>query len=182
MLKKILLGVLALVLLLVGYVAYQSSKPPVSPPDTSTFSHNGLELSVDYSRPFKKGRLIFGEESDGALQPYGEYWRMGANAATELTVNKDFTFGGKAVPAGTYRMFAFPGASSWDVVLNSESGVNVAFFEPDYDLDVAKVQITPETMPTELEQLTIDFTPADAGVDMNVKWDKLKVTVPITAQ
>lgn len=182
MLKKILLGVLALVLLLVGYVAYQASKPPASPPDTASFSHDGLELSVDYSRPYKKGRLIFGEPGSEALQAYGQYWRLGANAATELTVNKDFTFGGKAVSAGTYRMFAFPGATSWEIVLNSEAGVFWAFLEPDYDKDVVKVQISPENMATEVEQLTIDFTPADMGVHMNVKWDKTKVSVPIIAQ
>lgn len=27
----------------------------------------------------------------GALQPNGSYWRLGANEATEITINQDFT-------------------------------------------------------------------------------------------
>ena len=107
---------------------------------------------------------------------------MGANAATELSVNKDFTFAGNPIDAGTYRIYAIPGADSWEVVLNSEAGVFLAFLEPDYDKDILKVQLTPEIQSPELEQLTIDFSSDSTGIAMNIAWDNIKLAIPIAAQ
>ncbi len=69
------------------------------PSKNASISDKGLDIKVTYGGPFKKGRLIFGEEKDKALQPYGKYWRLGANAATEITFSKNVTFGGKPVNA-----------------------------------------------------------------------------------
>jgi hypothetical protein len=114
MLKKILIGVGVVLIAIVGFLVY-SNLFPKSPPTTKMFSENGLDINVSYSQPFKKGRLIFGEEKDGALQPYGKYWRLGANAATEITFNKDISFAGNPVKAGSYRMYAVPGPTTFQV-------------------------------------------------------------------
>jgi hypothetical protein len=45
-------------------------------------------------------RAIFGK-----LVPYGEVWRLGANASTELTTTGDIELAGKRLPAGTYSLF-----------------------------------------------------------------------------
>jgi hypothetical protein len=180
MLKKILIGIGILLLAFVGFVVYLNLFP-ASPKDTASFSENGLEIKVNYSRPYKKGRLIFGDEKDKALQPYGKYWRLGANAATEITFNKNVNFGGKPVNAGSYRMYAVPGATSFQVALNSELGTFLAVNEPDYKLDVLKVEVPVSPAP-ETEQFTINFASDSTGVKMNFLWDKIQVTVPITAQ
>src|SRR5438105_675083 len=104
MLKKILIGIGVLVLAFVLFVVYNVFFP-ASPKGDASISANGLDIKVTYGRPFKKGRLIFGEEKDKALQPYGKYWRLGANAATEITFSKNVNFAGKAVNAGSYRMY-----------------------------------------------------------------------------
>lgn len=90
--------------------------------------------------------MIFGEESEEALQPYGKYWRLGANAATEISFNKNVTFGGKAVEAGTYRMYAIPGADTFEITLNSETDVFFGAVEPDYDLDVLTIEAPVENL------------------------------------
>src|SRR5690606_22950810 len=47
-------------------------------------------VRVIYGRPYKRGRNnIFGTKASGALVPYGERWRTGANEATEITVTRD---------------------------------------------------------------------------------------------
>ena len=129
--KKILIGVAVLVLILAGVVTYGilvvSKK---SPAKTTTFSYNGLDIKVTYCQPYKKGRLIFGDAKDGALQPYGKYWRLGANGATEIHFSKNVNFAGKPVNAGAYRMYAVPGPMSFQVSLNSELGVYFAINEP----------------------------------------------------
>ena len=122
MLKKILIGVGVVLLSIVGFLIY-SNLFPKSPPTTTEFSDRGLDIKVSYGRPYKKGRLIFGEAKDKALQPYGKYWRLGANAATEITFSENVTFAGKPINAGTYRMYAIPGETSFQVSLNSRTGV-----------------------------------------------------------
>jgi Protein of unknown function (DUF2911) len=181
MIKKILIGLGVVLLAIVGYVGYGILFPK-SPHKTTSFSDNGLDIKVTYSQPYKKGRLIFGEEKDNALQPYGKYWRLGANAATEITFSKDVNFAGMPVKAGTYRMYAVPGATSFQVSLNSESGVFLAAGEPDYKKDVLKVDVPVTTAPTETEQFTISFGNDASGVKMDFVWDKVMLSVPITIQ
>jgi hypothetical protein len=172
MLKKILIGVGLLLVVFVGFIVY-SSLFPKSPPTTKAFSENGLDIDVAFGQPSKRGRLIFGEEKDGALQPYGKYWRLGANAATEITFNKDVSFAGKPVKAGSYRMYAVPGAEVFQVSLNREL---------DYSKDVLKVDVPVIQSPTETEQFTINFAGDSTGVKMDFVWDKVIVRVPITVQ
>jgi len=178
--KKILIGVGVVLLAFILFVVYLNVFP-ASPPKNASISDKGLDIKVNYGGPFKKGRLIFGEEKDKALQPYGKYWRLGANAATEITFSQNVTFGGKPVNAGTYRMYAVPGPTSFQVGLNSETGTFFAVREPDYSKDVLKVD-APVTEAPETEQLTISFANDSTGVSMNCVWDKVQFTVPIKAQ
>jgi hypothetical protein len=177
--RKIIFGIVAALVLV---VAYFFLRPPKSPAKTSSFSDRGLDIKVNYSQPYKKGRLIFGEEKDGALQPYGKYWRLGANAATEITFSKNITFAGQPVNAGSYRMYAVPGPTSFQISLNSELGVNfTAANEPDYTKDVLKVDLPVETV-DETEQFVINFSADSVGVNMDFVWDKTRVRVPIKGQ
>lgn len=180
--RKIFFALGAVIIIFVGWTVYGLLiAEPASPLATVEGSYEDLNMKVEYSRPYKKGRAIFGEESEGALQPYGKYWRLGANAATKITFSKDINFAGQPVDAGTYRMYAVPGANEWEVSLNSESDVSFGAFEPDYDLDVVKVKVPAQTVP-ETEQFTITFDSGTDGAQMNFVWDKTKVTVPITIQ
>ena len=181
--KKILIGIGIVVILFVAYSIYGiffATRP--SPTKISEFSSNGLDLKVVYSQPYKKGRLIFGEDKDGALQPFGKYWRLGANEATEIMFSKNISFAGKPVNAGTYRMYAVPNATSWEVSLNSELSVFLAAREPNYDLDVVKVNVPAGVAPAETEQFIINFSNDSTTVNMDFVWDKTQVRIPITIQ
>ena len=183
MLKKILLGIGGLFLLFVLFVVYMLFiATPVSPPNTAEFAGNGLEIQIDYSQPYKKGRVIFGEESDGALLPFGQYWRLGANAATEMTVNQDVLFAGQPIKAGTYRMYAVPGKEEFAVTLNSEADVFFAISEPDPTLDVLTVD-APVTMQSAVtEMFTINISEMKGGALVDFVWDQTLFSVPITVE
>ena len=183
MIKKILMGLGALVLIFVLYVVYALFiATPASPPDTAEYSNQGLEITIDYSRPYKKGRVIFGTEDEGALQPFGEYWRLGANAATEITVNQDVLFGGNSLKAGSYRMYAIPGPRAFKIILNSETDVFFGAAEPDPELDLFSVD-APVTMQDQVtEQFTINIKDATNGARIDFVWDKFLFSVPITTQ
>jgi Protein of unknown function (DUF2911) len=176
--KIILIGVVVLVVLAVGGFFYLRYENSLSPQETTTFSSQGLNLKVVYCRPSKRGRLIFGEEKDGALQPFGKYWRLGANAATELTFDKNIVFAGKPVNAGTYRMYAVPGATAFQISLNSELGKGGAS-EPNYSLDVVKVDVPVKEPSDVTEKFLITFDNDSSVVNMNLIWDKTWVKVPI---
>ena len=178
------LGIAAIVVVLtVGVVLIYliTSTRSLSPPGNASYSYKGVNITVDYHRPSKRGRLIFGEESEGALQPNGKYWRLGANDATEITFSADIMFAGMPVSAGRYRMYANLEATSWLITLNSELGI-WGGNEPNHDLDVVKVQVPVERSPTVTEQFTISFDEDASGVRMHLAWDQAHAIVPIRVQ
>src|SRR5688500_18160714 len=77
--------------------------PQLSPRDTLRMSIAGARLTVTYSRPMRRGRVVF-----GGMVPWGEVWRTGANEATHFHSDKDLVIGGAVVPAGTYTLWTVP--------------------------------------------------------------------------
>jgi len=180
--KKLWIGILALIIFLVIAFLYLNYRNrTLSPPGSETLTSGGMTVSVSYSRPFVRGRLIFGPDEDQALQPYGKYWRLGANESTEATFNRDVLFNGIAVKAGTYRMYAFPGAESFEIALNSELGKWGAM-EPDYDKDVMRTKVPVEKISTPVEQYTISLAPDGDGIKMIFEWSDTRFVVPLKAQ
>jgi len=177
MLKKILIGVAVFIIGFVLYATLIVAKK--SPFEKVDYSYENLDVSVEYCRPYKKGRVIFGDESEGALQPNGVYWRLGANAATEITFSSNVNFAGSAVDAGTYRMYAIPGAESFEISLNSGLGSYFAVAEPDYALDILKVKVPTNVSSSEVEQFTISFDSDSTGMQMNLAWDRMLLNIPI---
>jgi len=167
-----------LVLAFVVYVMYMVLNP-VSPKETVSYSSEISNLEVVYSRPYKKDRLIFGSEEDGALVPFGKYWRTGANAATTFETSSDILFNGEALSAGKYALFTFPYEDSWTVTLSSESDVIFAISQPDSKLDVVKTSVPVKSLEEPVEQFTIDFSKDSTSVNMHLVWDKVSVSIPL---
>jgi len=182
MLKKILIGVGILVLIVMGAMFYLNNRNrTLSPPGNAALTSGDLTVSLTYSRPSVRGRLIFGTAEQGALLPYGVYWRLGANESTEITISKDATFNDQPVKAGTYRMYAIPDAETFEIVLNSELG-KWGYFEPDYSKDVLRTKVPVEKTSAPVELYTISLEPADGGVKVVFEWSDTKLVLPITAR
>lgn len=134
------------------------------------------EVSVDYSRPSKKNREIF-----GSLVPYDVMWRTGANKNTMITTDKDLMIGSDTLRPGTYAIFTKPMKDAWEVYFYSDTE-NWGVPKP---MDEAKVVIKtsgkPSMMNDVTETFTINFENITAkGADLTFNWDKTKVTVPFT--
>src|SRR6059058_210220 len=71
------------------------------------------DIEVDYSRPNKNGRAIF-----GGLVPFDKPWRTGANQPTKIKTSAPIKFGEKEIPAGEYVLYTIPGANQWTLVLS----------------------------------------------------------------
>src|SRR5499425_3681514 len=98
--KAILVGsaVLLAVAAAVAVRAQQDKSKRPSPPATAKCElAGGKSITIDYSSPRKKGRVIFGD-----LVPYGQVWRAGANEATTFVASGDVMVGSAHIPAGSY--------------------------------------------------------------------------------
>lgn len=176
---KLLKYLLFLIILIVlGFAIYTYFTPPASPKDESTYTFNNKNYKVEYSRPFKKNRLIFGNKEDGALVPFNQYWRTGANFSTDITVSDSFYFGDELLEKGSYWMYTIPGEESWKIFLNSESG-SFAFFEPDESKNVASINVNSYQLDQELEQFTIIFIETDNKLTLRLLWDKTGISIPL---
>ena len=78
------------------------------------------DVEVDYSRPNKNDREIF-----GGLVPYGKLWRTGANAVTKIRFSNAVTLGGKEIPAGEYALFTIPTADEWTIIVSKDAKVQI---------------------------------------------------------
>jgi hypothetical protein len=171
-------GLVAL-LAFVGFRYMTSQTKKASPEETATFVVDDLEVKVTYSRPYKKGRAIF-----GTLVPYGRVWRTGANEATTFTVNKDFIFGEAPLKAGKYTLWSIPGADEWSVILNSKMygwGVNFdGEAQRDPLADVAQVKVPVRHIVVPMEQFTIAVE--GDPTELTLTWDDVQVGVPVAVQ
>ena len=176
--KNVLKIIGVLVLAFVGYVVYILLNP-VSPKDTIVYNSDDANFEVVYSRPYKKDRLIFGSEEDGALVPFGKYWRTGANAATTFETSSDILFNGEKLRAGKYALFTFPYEDNWTVTLSSESDVFFAIEQPDPKLDVLKTSVIVKSIESPVEQFTVEFLKDSSFVNMRLMWDKTAISIPL---
>src|SRR5256712_8190387 len=89
----------------------------LSPRDTVRATIGGSEVWIDYSRPTRRGRDIF-----GTLEPWNKVWRTGANAATQLNTPADLVIGGATVPAGKDTLWTLPSPTGWKLIINKQNG------------------------------------------------------------
>lgn len=167
---KIILAIL--VVIVAGYFGLRTWTKSHSPQTVASIQQNGIEVEVDYSRPYVKGREIF-----GGLVPYDKVWRTGANEATVISFNKDVFIDGKRLAEGNYSLWTIPNPESWTIIFNEGTGQ----WGTNYDesQDVLKVQATPNATPDLIEQLTISFAGTDSLINMNIAWENTLVNVPI---
>src|SRR5215472_15486810 len=125
------------------------SKRP-SPPGTAEVTLKGKKITIDYSRPYLKGRKV-GQE----LAPYGKVWRTGANEATALTTETDLTISGVKVPAGKYTLYTLPSEGTWKLIINKETGQWGTKYDESQDL--ARIDMKKSLLPQPVEQFTISF-------------------------
>jgi hypothetical protein len=133
--------------------------------DTARASIGGAHITINYGRPSKRGRAIF-----GALVPWGEVWRTGADLATHLTTDRELTLGNLRVPAGTYTLYTIPSPSDWQLIVNRQTGQGGLTYSKAED--VGRVTIAASSGASSVERLTItvEGTGPRDGV-IKIAWD-----------
>lgn len=148
--------------------------PEQSPAATVTQTVGLTDITVVYHRPAINGRAIW-----GALVPYNEPWRAGANENTTVQFSSDVKVGGKALKAGTYGVHMIPTQKEWTVAFSNMS-VAWGSFTYDQKEDALRVTVTPRTAPTAQERLLYRFDdPGDTKATLVLAWEKLEVPIAI---
>lgn len=148
----------------------------VKPSQHGTVSQEvaGTTLTIEYDRPVARGRELF-----GALVPYGRVWCPGANECTTLTISTDVIVEGKKLPAGTYTVWAKPGASSWSFIFNSAHPTFHTQYLRVADQDVLTVDVKPRTA-THMETLAFYFAVVDGHhAELVLHWGTVAVPISI---
>lgn len=169
-----------LLLILLAITAAFSVNAQIATPQPSPLSKLeqkvGLtDISLEYSRPSMRGRVIFGD-----LVPYGTLWRLGANANTKITFSTDVTIGENKVKAGTYAIFATPNETSWNVVFYDDASNWGTPQKWDDSKVVAMVTAEIYPMPVKIETFTMTFDDlTNSSAVLGMLWESVYVGVKI---
>lgn len=144
--------------------------------DTVRATVGGAALWLDYGRPAKRGRPIFGS----TIVPYGEVWRTGANAATQFRTDKALDIGGVVLPAGFYTLWTVPSPTGWRLLINSQTGQWGTAHDATKDL--YQLDMTTSTLPQVVERFTISITPSGSGGTLHLDWDAVRASIPFTVR
>ena len=158
--------------------AQQFKTPAPSPTQTVKQAFGLGEVTIDYSRPLARGRVIFGD-----VVPYGQIWRTGANQATKLTFSEDVQIEGRAVKAGTYALYTIPGKESWEVMLYKDLtlGGNVANYKNEDE--ILRVTVKPVMNTRTVHSFTINMdNVAASSAKLQLMWEKTIVPIKLNSE
>jgi hypothetical protein len=162
-------SLLAAVAVAAGLVIPVAAQPPGSPHETVSANVNGAKVSIEYGRPYMRGRKIV-----GGLVPYGRVWRTGADQATTLTTDAPLVIGGAKVPAGKVTLYTLPNQSGWKLIINKQTGQWGTEYNEAQDL--ARVDLAARALTAPVDQFTIKIE----GGKLVLAWELTELSVPIT--
>jgi hypothetical protein len=171
---KKMIKVAAMLLVVITTTNAVAQDLPQPSPSAKVEQRIGLtDVTVEYSRPSVKDRVIFGE-----LVAYDEIWRTGANLNTLVTFSDDVKIDGQALKAGTYSFFTIPTVGEWTVLFNTAVD---GWGTGDYDKanDALTLKTTPITGATK-ESLSFSFEnlTKNSG-NIIFAWDAISIALKI---
>lgn len=146
---------------------------PLSGRGTVSEMIHGVQIDIDYGRPSRRGRTIFGE-----VVPWGKVWRTGANMATHFSTNAPVVFSDQLeLEPGSYTIFTIPEENGGQFILNAQTGINGIAYDANHDL--GRVPMEQEILPNQVELLTVTLTekPQNSG-EVIIAWGKRRFKVP----
>ena len=166
------------ILFLTSYFNYSQIKTPRVSPASAVEQMVGLtEIEVEYSRPSKRGRDIFGN-----VVPYGKIWRTGADNCTTISFSTDVVIDSQTIQSGKYSIFSIPSKESWDVILYSDT--ELWGVPRDWDKDKIVFKSTYKTNQLNVNSIDETFTISFSNItnndaDLTFSWDYVSVTINI---
>lgn len=147
-----------------------------SPHVRTEWTIDGANISIEYGRPFLKGRTI-GKE----VATYGSEWRTGADAATVITTDKPLKFGSVSLAPGTYTINTLPTEKEWTLILGrlEKPGQWGIPYKKDLEIGRTGMKLGTAKGPVENVTISIDDTPGNNAV-LRIEWGTVSATAPFT--
>lgn len=136
----------------------------MSPPETTQSTVAGATIQIDYSRPSKRGRVVW-----GGVVPWSVVWRTGANRATHIATDKDLSIEGVALPAGGYTLFTWPTPDETLLVISKQTNQWGTVYDQANDL--ARIPMHQMALPETAETFTIVVEADGDGGIIGLEWD-----------
>jgi hypothetical protein len=141
-------------------------------------------ITIIYGRPYtiKPGTTLVRKIWGGQV-PWDKADRLGSDESTLIVTPKDLEIAGTVVPAGVYTLYIIP----------SEAGVSKLAFSKnigkwgipvDEKNDVARFDLTKETLPAPVDQLTItvEKVPATNSGAIKIAWETTRFSLPFAVK
>ncbi|HKV99491.1 MAG TPA: DUF2911 domain-containing protein [Vicinamibacterales bacterium] len=150
-------------------------RPRISPRDTVKATIDGSNISMEYGRPSKRGRVIW-----GSLVPWNHWWMPGADESSTITTDATIVIANTlTMPAGTHTIYTLPGEHEFKLIISKEVGTFHTQYHPDQDL--GRVDMTLRKLTEPVEQMTFLVEPHEGGGGVfKLVWDDREYSVPIT--
>ena len=163
-------------LLFVSFYGFSQLKTPSASTSSEIEQVVGLtEIEVDYNRPSKRGRVIFGN-----LVPFGKIWRTGANSGTEISFSTDVSINGENINEGTYSIFSIPNEDSWQIIFYSDTDLWSVPRNWEESKIIFQSNFKSNTNNKVVETFSISFEDiTNNNVNLVFSWDDTNVIVPI---
>ncbi|MBE98010.1 MAG: dihydrolipoamide dehydrogenase [Flammeovirgaceae bacterium] len=163
-------------LLFVSFYGFSQLKTPSASTSSEIEQVVGLtEIEVDYNRPSKRGRVIFGN-----LVPFGKIWRTGANSGTEISFSTDVSINGENINEGTYSIFSIPNEESWQIIFYSDTDLWSVPRNWEESKIIFQSNFKSNTNNKVVETFSISFEDiTNNNVNLVFSWDDTNVIVPI---
>ena len=157
----------------------QRLKTPTLSPFSKISQQVGLtDVTLQYSRPSAKGRIVFGE-----LVPFDQVWRTGANAATKITFKEVAKIGGKTIQPGEYAIYTIPSKDLWTIIIHSNTSLrSIAGGAYKPSNDVFRFEIAPKNN-NYVETFTCQFSQVKTNALMlDIAWENTLISIPIEVE
>ena len=159
---------LILLTLIIVKSSFAQLKSPNASPRSNISQIIGLvSVNLDYSRPSKKSREIF-----GGLVPYNKIWRTGANNPTTISFSDYVKINNQLISAGEYHLYSVPTESTLDLVIYEKTDAWGSLPTFDKSKVIARVSSDFIDLPNTVETFTISFENiSNNGSTLNIIWD-----------
>jgi len=158
----------------------QRLKTPTLSPFSKISQQVGLtEVTLQYSRPSAKGRVVFGE-----LVPYDKVWRTGANRATRITFKEVAKIGGKKIQPGEYAIYTIPRENRWTIIIHANTSLRSIAGGAYKPLnDVFRFELVPEKNNNYVETFTCQFSEVKTNsLMLDITWENTLISIPIEVE
>lgn len=170
---------------ILGVLPLSAQQMRISPHETISAvigeRRTGDRITITYGRPYTKDPKT-GEPRKiwGGLVPWGKADRLGADEATLFITQKPISIGGATIPAGAYTLYTVPSETKLTQLAFS-TNIGKWGIPVDETHDLARVDLTKETLDKPVNQLTlaIENNPAGGGL-LKIMWETTQFSVPFT--